>query len=580
MTEHQAEASVGENNAEERVENEEQNYGSKFLSELMFSTASFHAVFVPVSITMILSALAVVYINTEETRQAGAEAFSNTYEVFDLEDGDSRQNFIASIANTLIIVSVICVMTFVVVLLYKYRCMKIFFGYMIFVTASLLGYFTSSMWIIAVEKYRWKIDKVSFALVMWNYAVVGTLAIFFPTGIPRWVTQGYLVGTSVVLAWQLSYFNEWTAWTLLIMLALYDLFAVLTPCGPLKALTNLMSQSGAPALPGLLYEASLPDNVQRPGRSGRDQQQEGENEAPDRTSEPNEERLPTSSQPEALREDGVAGGSSVDSNTVRASVVSHQTEEASENEDQPLRGSPHEESETQHSVSQDTVEARVPEEASSETNNIRRSTDMRKGKIPLALAKMYKLQVVDDQEKLTQLVPQGDRRIFSPEEIRSVEWRPKQLRSEVTVVFPARGGRIEKSPGERFSEGPRYRVFSRSGRVLREFVVNREGRVMQVVKRERAENDPKDNTIKLGLGDFIFYSVLVSKAALHSFTSFAACMLVILAGLGGTLILLAVHGKALPALPISIFLGVSVFLLTRYVMEPWIHEVLRLPFYV
>ena len=47
-------------------------------------------------------------------------------------------------------------------------------------------------------------------------------------------------------------------------------------------------------------------------------------------------------------------------------------------------------------------------------------------------------------------------------------------------------------------------------------------------------------------GDFIFYSVLVSKAALYSFTSFAACMLVILAGLGGTLILLAVHGKALP----------------------------------
>jgi presenilin 1 len=104
-------------------------------------------------------------------------------------------------------------------------------------------------------------------------------------------------------------------------------------------------------------------------------------------------------------------------------------------------------------------------------------------------------------------------------------------------------------------------------------------------------------------GDFIFYSVLVSKAALYSFTTFAACMLVILVGLGGTLILLAVHGKALPgtfycnractkllvpisdilpslALPISIFLGVIVFFLTQYVLQPWVHEVLRLPFYV
>jgi presenilin 1 len=81
-------------------------------------------------------------------------------------------------------------------------------------------------------------------------------------------------------------------------------------------------------------------------------------------------------------------------------------------------------------------------------------------------------------------------------------------------------------------------------------------------------------------GDFIFYSILVSKAALYSFTTFAACMLVILAGLGATLVLLAVYGKALPALPISIFLGVSFYLLTRLFLEPWIQCVLTLPFYV
>lgn len=47
-------------------------------------------------------------------------------------------------------------------------------------------------------------------------------------------------------------------------------------------------------------------------------------------------------------------------------------------------------------------------------------------------------------------------------------------------------------------------------------------------------------------GDFVFYSVLVSKAALYSFTAAVACMLVILTGLAGTLGLLAIQGKALP----------------------------------
>lgn len=39
------------------------------------------------------------------------------------------------------------------------------------------------------------------------------------------------------------------------------------------------------------------------------------------------------------------------------------------------------------------------------------------------------------------------------------------------------------------------------------------------------------------------------------------------------MLLLAIYGKALPALPISIFLGVSYFLITRYVLEPYIHFV-------
>ncbi|RYR53734.1 hypothetical protein Ahy_A06g028956 isoform C [Arachis hypogaea] len=76
--------------------------------------------------------------------------------------------------------------------------------------------------------------------------------------------------------------------------------------------------------------------------------------------------------------------------------------------------------------------------------------------------------------------------------------------------------------------------------------------------------------IKLGLGDFVFYSVLVGRAAMYDLMTVYACYLAIISGLGCTLILLSVCRQALPALPISITLGVLFYFLTRLLMEPFI----------
>ncbi|CAA3008132.1 presenilin-like protein At1g08700 [Olea europaea var. sylvestris] len=76
--------------------------------------------------------------------------------------------------------------------------------------------------------------------------------------------------------------------------------------------------------------------------------------------------------------------------------------------------------------------------------------------------------------------------------------------------------------------------------------------------------------LKLGLGDFVFYSVLVGRAAMYDLMTVYACYLVIISGLGCTLILLAVCRHALPALPISITLGILFYFLTRLLMEPFV----------
>ncbi|KAL3909783.1 MAG: hypothetical protein SGARI_002424 [Bacillariaceae sp.] len=207
--------------------------------------------------------------------------------------------------------------------------------------------------------------------------------------------------------------------------------------------------------------------------------------------------------------------------------------------------------------------------------------------VPLALAKLYKLSILDSKGVLRRhKFASSWKRFYSFEQLKEKEWTQKHLRSEVTAIFPARGGCIEKAEEQKYDAGVAYVVYNRMGEEIRKFVVTREGKVKQVLRRDptsdqnRNGDDDEPNSIKLGIGDFVFYSLLVAKAAQYSFTTFTTCFFVVLMGLAGTLMILAIKGKALPALPISIFLGVAVFLATRELIQPWIRDVLRQNFYV
>ncbi|EED95480.1 presenilin, partial [Thalassiosira pseudonana CCMP1335] len=361
-------------------------------------------------------------------------------------------------ANGLVIVTVIGTMTFGIVLLYKYRCMKFLMGYMAFSSMTLLGVLGAELFNVAIEKYRIPIDWFTFVFSMFNFAVVGVTSIFYAKGIPPYITQTYLICSSVIIAWQLSHFDTISTWTLLIMLALYDLCAVLTPVGPLRLLVNLMSDEDSPEMPGLLYEAQIPEGLKRPVMGGRNKDDNGdEGEHDDSSQSPPASMSAERYQQPSIKENGVPGRTSSD--------VS-----ASQGDD-----------------------SAPGVEMSSAVNRTRNDS--------------YDSVTLDQSENNATTTPD-----LAPAHASS---------SAKTAMIPF-------AIAELFS-----------------------------------------NTIKLGLGDFIFYSVLVAKSAQYSFACFVSSFLVVLAGLGGTLVLLAVFKHALPALPISIFLAVTFYVFTRFIIEPW-----------
>lgn len=490
---------------------------------------------------MILSALAVLYINNAATLEDGAQNMAAAYQYFDVYNGsyNTFQAVMLSLLNGLIIVTFIGLMTFVIVALYKYNCMMCLIGYMMFASTSLLGFLGGHMWYIAIQIYNLPVDTLTFLGVLWNFAAVGVLSIFYGRGVPKYIPQAYLICTSVILAWHLSYFDDVTAWALLFMLALYDLCAVLTPCGPLKALVNLMSRENAPDMPGLLYEAELPPEARRPGGPRRSQDtNSSQNENNNATSPDNNES--TSS---ANRSTSGTNEPATESSNHYDAVSDNRSETDSEMEGPRIQ-------------------------------------------LPLAVARVYNLSVVDipPQSRPVLAAPTAARASRAPllEDVEDFiipdEPNSMQLQTDVIVQLPLNGGRIERirrNGRYMFEEKDRFGV---PKRIL---WLDRQGRVFaESADYGTEKEDSGKNTIRLGLGDFIFYSVLVAKAAEYSFTTFVVCMLVIIAGLGGTLVLLSVFHHALPALPISIILGIFFYIVTRFVIEPWVQAILLRPYYV
>ena len=79
----------------------------------------------------------------------------------------------------------------------------------------------------------------------------------------------------------------------------------------------------------------------------------------------------------------------------------------------------------------------------------------------------------------------------------------------------------------------------------------------------------KKEGVKLGLGDFVFYGILVTRAARLGWDIAVLCIMAVMLGLSLTLVCLAVFERPLPALPFSLFLGIIFYITATMTFRPF-----------
>ena len=333
-----------------------------------------------------------------------------------------------AVLNSVVFVLFITCATFGIFFLFKHNCTRLIWGYMGLSGLLIFGVLGAVIGMETCQALDIPLDMLTFSLWTYNFSVVGVGVTFFGKtfGAPLVVKQGFLIFIGVVVAFYFTRIPEWTTWTLLVAMALYDIVAVLAPGGPLRVLVEL-AQERDEDIPALVYEAAPAARGARRGGGGVLESVMASRAGPPRA---------------AGAAAAAAGGSGT-----------------------PDYGAA---------------------DADAETKPLIRGGDRDRG-------------------------------------------------------------------ADRDGDG--------------------DGAETSRVERDADDADDADafalpDAIKLGLGDFIFYSVLVGRAAMHDLFTMFACYFAVIQGLIATLLMLGFAKKALPALPISIAAGVVAYVGSRFFLEP------------
>lgn len=208
----------------------------------------------PVSICMLSVVILVSILNGDSSSNGGLPITTMATVAYTENSSDSIWDKLkGALLNSLVFVAVVTVVTFLLVLLFYLRCTKFLKYYMGFSAFLVLGFLGGEIALFLIKDFSFPVDCITFAIALFNFTVVGVLAVFM-SKMAIFVTQAYLVVIGMLVAYWFTLLPEWTTWVLLVAMALYDLAAVLLPGGPLRLLVEL-AMTRDEDIPALVYEA-------------------------------------------------------------------------------------------------------------------------------------------------------------------------------------------------------------------------------------------------------------------------------------------------------------------------------------
>ncbi|KAL7069690.1 hypothetical protein ACQ4LE_010996 [Meloidogyne hapla] len=458
----------------------------KMMEEQALKYGASHVIhlFVPVSLCM---AVVILTMMTVGYYSKAGEYLPYTPFHGKTTDG-AGEILLQSLANAGILLIVIIVMTIVLIVLYKAKCYKIIHAWLMLSSLMLLSMFTLSFIEELFRNYNIPIDYITLGIFLWNWCVLGMICIHWQG--PLLVQQFYLVSVSALMALMfIKHLPEWSVWSILAVLSIWDLVAVLCPKGPLRILVETAQKRDEPIFPALIYSSGILYMYTLTGMGQVNNAVDYENEEEEHQREENEQEPSTSTNSNKTRPKREGSATSTDGLLEK----------------------------------NEKIESIKKEESSGE-----QSTSSRSRSAPGRPSSSKRQNVTTSDDTIITIIGSSN--------------------DAGTSLQPTTSKERGRSP--------------RRSRSAQNFGGTNENDLVE------------ERGVKLGLGDFIFYSVLVGKASSYGdWNVTIACYVSILVGLAFTLMLLALFRKALPALPISIFAGITFFFGTRWLITPLMKEI-------